>query len=65
MNILKWAKQSVAASNKKKGGGIEKGAAIRKRVVENLPKYEKSGGVMGAIARKRMREKKILDQMGN
>ena len=61
MNILKWAKQ---ATKKKKDSRIKKGKAIRKRVTENLPKYEKSGGVMGAIARKRMREKKILEQMG-
>jgi len=58
MNVVKWAKEIV-----KKGGGAAKGTAARKRITKKLPELAKKGGTVGAIAKRRLQQRKILEEL--
>lgn len=57
MNIVKWLKRGDSVS------GAAKGRKIRKNIKKDLPKLAKNKGPAGVIARKRLRDRKILEEL--
>lgn len=57
MNIIKWLRDGEQKS------GAKKGKKIRKNIKKDLPKLGKNKGIVGVIARKRLRDQKILEEL--
>lgn len=60
MNIIKWLRDGKQKSRAER---IKKGGKIRKNIKKDLPKLGKNKGIVGVIARKRLRDQKILEEL--
>jgi len=58
MNIIKWAKQNA---NKKTN--IAKNKKARKQLEKNIPKLTKRKGIIGTIAERKERQRKLLEEI--
>jgi len=58
MNIMKWVK-------KKQKSKVKRNKKIRKQLDANMPKLAKRKDVVGAIARRKEQQRKLLEEMGN
>jgi len=57
MNIIKWAKQSTTAKKKAKN------KKARKQLDENMPELAKRKGIIGTIAKRKERRRKLLEEL--